>query len=311
MSDRTPEDKGLLERAPSGGLAKADDHGRVKRKLFMQLGFGTGVRTAATSAIVAARPGMSAGATTARAGGVLVGITKLTIAALVGAAIAICAIVVYVSNRKTSLPAASTSGQPPPPTLPSTPIEVPFPSLTSETEPASPATGPIAAPAPAASRSAALAHNRSAPVSERGVNDRAPSALLVPASTSVDLSVASNTSPLARRAPASTADTQVPEAPPPDPTTAAAEAELLRHADAARQAGDPSSALALLEEHRSRFANGMLVQEREAERVILLCALGRHDDARAAGYAFLRNWPRSPLASRVQGSCGGRLDARH
>ncbi len=40
MSDPTSEDKVLLERSRS--VAKGDDPSRVKRKLFMQLGFGTG-----------------------------------------------------------------------------------------------------------------------------------------------------------------------------------------------------------------------------------------------------------------------------
>ncbi|HEX9296161.1 MAG TPA: hypothetical protein VF881_10005, partial [Polyangiaceae bacterium] len=182
MSDPTSEDKVLLEGSRS--VAKGDDPSRVKRKLFMQLGFGTG-RTSATPAMSAGGAGRSAAATTARDGGVLVPAAKLAIAALVGAAIATSAIVLHVSIRKTGLPAASTPGKTTLPTFPSTAIEVPFPSLTSETEPASPAAGPIAAPGPAALRSGALARSREAPLSERGVHDRAPSAPLVPASTSV------------------------------------------------------------------------------------------------------------------------------
>ncbi len=182
MSDPTSEDKVLREQSQS--VAKGDDPSRVKRKLFMQLGFGTG-RTSATPAMSAGGAGRSAAATTARDGGVLVPAAKLAIAALVGAAIATSAIVLHVSIRKTGLPAASTPGKTTLPTFPSTAIEVPFPSLTSETEPASPAAGPIAAPGPAALRSGALARSREAPLSERGVHDRAPSAPLVPASTSV------------------------------------------------------------------------------------------------------------------------------
>jgi RNA polymerase sigma-70 factor (ECF subfamily) len=99
-----------------------------------------------------------------------------------------------------------------------------------------------------------------------------------------------------------------PPAPVPEPTgpaTVAAEADLLRRADAARKAGDSSQALNLLEEHRVRFPTGILVQEREAERVVVLCAMGRTGDARAAAAAFLRDWPHSPLAGRVRSSCGG------
>jgi RNA polymerase sigma-70 factor (ECF subfamily) len=85
----------------------------------------------------------------------------------------------------------------------------------------------------------------------------------------------------------------------------AAEAELLRQAEVARKAGDAPHALALLDEHRTRFANGVLVPEREAERVVVLCALGRAGEARSAAAAFLRDWPRSPLAGRVRATCGG------
>jgi hypothetical protein len=92
---------------------------------------------------------------------------------------------------------------------------------------------------------------------------------------------------------------------PAGPATVSAEAELLRRADAARKAGDASRALDLLDEHRARFPTGILVQEREAERVVVLCALGRTGDAHVAAAAFLRDWPRSPLAGRVRGSCGG------
>jgi hypothetical protein len=92
---------------------------------------------------------------------------------------------------------------------------------------------------------------------------------------------------------------------PEGPASVEAEAELLREADVARKAGDAPRALALLDEHSARFPHGVLVQEREAERVVVLCALGRADEARAAASAFLREWPRSPLAGRVRASCGG------
>jgi RNA polymerase sigma-70 factor (ECF subfamily) len=100
-------------------------------------------------------------------------------------------------------------------------------------------------------------------------------------------------------------DQPAPTPEPAGPATVAAEAELLRRADAARKAGDASRALDLLDEHRARFPTGILVQEREAERVVVLCALGRNGDARAAATAFLRDWPHSPLAGRVRSSCGG------
>jgi RNA polymerase sigma-70 factor (ECF subfamily) len=92
---------------------------------------------------------------------------------------------------------------------------------------------------------------------------------------------------------------------PAGPATVTAEAELLRRADAALKAADPSRALALLGEHATTFPNGILVEERDAERVVVLCALGRTEDARAAAAQFLRLRPRSPLSQRVRESCGG------
>jgi RNA polymerase sigma-70 factor (ECF subfamily) len=85
-----------------------------------------------------------------------------------------------------------------------------------------------------------------------------------------------------------------------------AEADLLRGVDAALKAGNAARALAKLDQHRATFPSGMLVEEREAERVVVLCALGRTDEARAAASVFLRDRPRSPLAGRVRASCGGR-----
>jgi hypothetical protein len=92
---------------------------------------------------------------------------------------------------------------------------------------------------------------------------------------------------------------------PAGPTTLDAEADLLRRADAARKSGDAAGGLALLEQHRARYPNGILVEEREAERIVVLCALGRAEEAHAAAARFLRDHPRSPQAARVRASCGG------
>jgi hypothetical protein len=89
------------------------------------------------------------------------------------------------------------------------------------------------------------------------------------------------------------------------PATVAAEAELLRGADASLRAGDGAGALALLNEHAARFPSGILIEEREAERVLVLCALGRTAQARESRAAFLRDHGRSPLATRVRSACVG------
>jgi hypothetical protein len=89
------------------------------------------------------------------------------------------------------------------------------------------------------------------------------------------------------------------------PSTLVAETELLARAGAALKTGDAPRALELLDQHASSFPGGVLVEEREAERIVVLCALGRTEEARAAAAVFLRERPRSPQAARVRATCGG------
>jgi len=79
---------------------------------------------------------------------------------------------------------------------------------------------------------------------------------------------------------------------------------LLRGARAALRGGDARRALALLDEHDSRFAGGALAEECAAERVQVLCALGRVEEARALSSRFVAAHPASPHAAAVRASCG-------
>lgn len=90
---------------------------------------------------------------------------------------------------------------------------------------------------------------------------------------------------------------------PADTSTLAAETALLQRAQSALADGDPGAALARLDEHREGFADGVLAREREALRVTALCDAGRREHSRAAAAAFVRLYPRSMLADRVQGVC--------
>jgi hypothetical protein len=83
----------------------------------------------------------------------------------------------------------------------------------------------------------------------------------------------------------------------------AEETQLLADAQRALSAGTPERALALIEAHKARFPQGDLSQEREAVRVVALCALGRVREAGRARAQFLRAWPSSPLASRISAAC--------
>jgi len=86
------------------------------------------------------------------------------------------------------------------------------------------------------------------------------------------------------------------------------EARLLRRADDALQSGSFMYALQLLDELAVRFPSGVLAEERSAERVLVLCKLGRTDQARAEAARFLRSTPGSPLAKRITASCAAPLD---
>lgn len=82
-----------------------------------------------------------------------------------------------------------------------------------------------------------------------------------------------------------------------------AETRLIAEAQSALNEGAALSALALLERHRNEFPRGALVPEREAARVLALCALGREAEAKAARVRFEHSWSNSPLLVRVRTSC--------
>lgn len=86
-------------------------------------------------------------------------------------------------------------------------------------------------------------------------------------------------------------------------STLGKELELLHGAQSSWRAGDASRALSQLEAHRRAYAHSQLWPERDALRVLCLCALGRTDEARKLGRRFLAAAPQSPLRSAVTESC--------
>jgi outer membrane protein assembly factor BamD (BamD/ComL family) len=78
------------------------------------------------------------------------------------------------------------------------------------------------------------------------------------------------------------------------------ENQQMSDARAAMRRGDAPRALVLLEQVRARFPGGMLVQEREALAIEALARSGRRGDASARAAAFLRAYPTSMFAERVQ-----------
>jgi hypothetical protein len=85
--------------------------------------------------------------------------------------------------------------------------------------------------------------------------------------------------------------------------TLSAELELLHDAQANWRNGDPSAALALLATHRQRYPKSVLGLEREALRVLSLCAAGRTAEAKEVARRSFKNAPRSPLRASVEESC--------
>jgi hypothetical protein len=85
----------------------------------------------------------------------------------------------------------------------------------------------------------------------------------------------------------------------PTPSPLAEEMRLVRGGHDALTHGDAAGALQLLEAHAARFPRGALAEERDADRVAALCALGREIDATVLADRFLAQHGRSPLAARV------------
>ncbi|HEX6273935.1 MAG TPA: hypothetical protein VFZ53_12895, partial [Polyangiaceae bacterium] len=94
-------------------------------------------------------------------------------------------------------------------------------------------------------------------------------------------------------------------------TSLAEETRLLQAAQRELARKNTAAALALLEEHATRYPHGALAQERSAARVLALCDLGRTAEAREAAEAFVRASPQSPLVPRLRGSCALSVAPEH
>lgn len=84
-----------------------------------------------------------------------------------------------------------------------------------------------------------------------------------------------------------------------------AEIELLRAARTALRS-DPARALALTDDHRRRFAAGVLGQEREVIAVEALARLGRSEDAKRRAATFRQTFPNSAHREKVESAASGR-----
>ena len=117
--------------------------------------------------------------------------------------------------------------------------------------------------------------------------------------------------PAVNEAPAVVAPEPVPAVEPPpapavvQPASHSTLADETRRLDEARSAlrTNPHNALELLDEWNAIRPNGELREERRAQRVAALCALGRIEGARLEADRLLAEAPRSPQADRVRASC--------
>jgi len=84
------------------------------------------------------------------------------------------------------------------------------------------------------------------------------------------------------------------------PVAKEAELVLILDAEEALTAGDPSLAARYLDQHETRFAEGALSDNREAMRVLVDCALGAAEKARAGALQFVRKYPASDQVARLR-----------
>ncbi len=83
----------------------------------------------------------------------------------------------------------------------------------------------------------------------------------------------------------------------------AEETAILATAREALRRGQAGAALARLDSYVNRFPGGVLREEHAATRIFVLVELGRRDDACREVQGFRRNWPRSPLLTKVTAAC--------
>lgn len=295
MSELGPESRRLFKGAREDYEPSEDDRTRTNRALGRRLGIAGGLLVSTgTSAAASLAPDVAAGGVAAgggaAAGSMLLGVTKwLVVGVLVSAVGASGGVVAYRGASHTPFAAATSR-----PTYSApAPAAAAEPSLGASVDvPPVPALVPMTAVTPPAS--AAPSTVKSSAQSSETRSASVPAALAASpeaVSTSTPSSVAVAASPL-------------PVSPVADET------RLLRSANQALHAGDAARALTLLEEHARLYPHGILTEERSAERVSALCALGRIDDAKLEAARFLVSTPDSPLAASVRASCGGDVDPK-
>jgi hypothetical protein len=297
-----PEDRALFDAGREGLSPTDDDRARVARALGLNLGGGMGIASAATKAIAGSAATSPAAA----------GISSAIVAAKW---IAVVAVVVGVGTGGGTLYRAETARERLQPTAvragAESPREASPPRTAERTRTRVDGEDPTpAAAARALTAPASLAPTTVSPKAADGVPARRGAS-----STSLQVAQARESPPHpGEPSSASSREPTAASSPEPSPSERAAaetpsvrvadEAYLLREADAALRGGDTAGANHWLDDHARLFPLGVLAEERDVQRVLVLCAAGHADAARREASRFLSAYPRSLLAGRVRASCG-------
>jgi hypothetical protein len=238
----------------------------------------TAVTAAATTAAVTAGASAPPAAIVAGGAGTAL-VTKIAVAVVLLGAVAggTTAVVRHERAMDAAAPAATvafTAARP-------AGVNVPQPKLPA---PALPPTGVSEPPIAAAPAATAIA--------------------IAPATATAIAPVAATATATATATAIATPTTIATEAPLPAVSPLDAEIALLRDARAALRGGDPGRALALLDEHDHLYPAGALAEDASAQRIYVLCALGRTGEAHPLAGRFLAAHPASPHAASVRASCG-------
>jgi hypothetical protein len=296
-----PENRALFDAGREGLAPTDDDRARVARALGLNLGVGGGIASAAVKGVAGSV------ATSPAVAGVSSGI-------IAAKWIAVVAVVVGVGTGGVALYRAGLAGDP------SQPAAVVRAGAESAREPSSPRAA-ASLPAqvigeeqpPAAAPRAASPPASLAPTNDSPKPDMAPSRRVSnspsPGATQAGGVLPRPREPSSAPGRAATASSS-PEPSPSEGGAAGAtsvrvaeEAHLLREAGSALRAGDTAGATRWLDDHARLFPQGVLAEERDVQRVLVLCAAGQADAARTEASHFLRAYPRSLLAARVRASC--------
>ena len=302
MSDLTPEARALLDSAMPGLEPTADQRMRVRSAVTAQIAVGiaagAAVAVASKGAAGAASAGVvGAGAAVVGAGGVTAGTATAGAAgfsATMAGASLITPLFVKVAASLALVGAIGVGTA----TYESARAPKATPEHRAETSTVLKPSTPVAATAKAAARPRIdipepgdPATSSPSPVTAAQVMPAPAPVTRFAAPVTPGAAPATNPPPpvIAARAPAS---------------SIGAEVALLGAANAEMQGGNAPRALTLLDDHARRFPLGALTEEREAARILALCAVGRGDESREAKGRFLREHPSSPHVARVRSACG-------